>query len=89
MPELPEVETIKSQLSKYLPYKIKKVERSPESKSIIKKEEYSKFSLKSLVSGYFEGSMNNLVSFLVKENDVNLNELTELLNDLDKTDKSK
>lgn len=56
---------------------------------IIKKEEYSKFSLKSLVSGYFEGSMNNLVSFLVKENDVSLTELTELLNDLDQNDNSK
>lgn len=58
---------------------------------IIKKEDYSKFSLKNLVSGYFEGSMNNLVSFLVKENDLSLNELSEVMQDLEKkkdTDKS-
>jgi len=50
---------------------------------IIKKEDYSKFSLKNLVSGYFEGSMNNLVSFLVKENDLSLKELSEVMKDLE------
>ena len=33
------------------------------------KEDYSKSSLKKLVSDYFEGSMSNLVSFMVKEKD--------------------
>jgi len=47
--------------------------------SIIKKADYSKFSLKRLVSNYFEGSMNELVSFLVKENDMSLSELTEMI----------
>ncbi len=56
---------------------------------LVEKEAYSKFSLSSLVSGYFEGSMNNLVSFLVKENDMNLKELTKLIQDLEKKDKSK
>ncbi len=46
---------------------------------IIKKADYSKFSLKRLVSNYFEGSMNELVSFLVKENDMTLSELTEVI----------
>lgn len=51
---------------------------------IISKKQYSSFSLKSLVSNYFEGSMNELVSFLVKENDLSLKELKELTNELNK-----
>lgn len=50
---------------------------------IIKKEDYSKFSLKNLVTGYFEGSMNNLVSFLVKENDLDLKELSQIMDKMD------
>lgn len=51
--------------------------------SIIDKQSYSKFSLKGLVSNYFEGSMNNLVSFLVKEEDISLEEIKELKDKLD------
>ena len=54
---------------------------------IIEKRDYSKFSIKGLVKNYFEGSMNELVSFLVEEEDLKLNELSELLDELDK-DKS-
>lgn len=50
---------------------------------IIEKKDYSKFSLKSLVAQYFEGSMNNMVSFLVEENDLSLNELSEMIDELD------
>lgn len=46
--------------------------------SIVDKQAYSKFSLKGLVSKYFEGSMNNLVSFLVKEEDISLEQIEEL-----------
>ncbi len=45
---------------------------------IVKKSDYSKFSLKRLVSQYFEGSMNELVSFLVKEDDISIHDLKEL-----------
>jgi len=55
--------------------------------SVISKKEYSKFSLKSLVSNYFQGSMNELVSFLVEENDLSIKELTEMVNKMDKKDK--
>jgi len=58
--------------------------RTHEYFSIIKKESYTKFSLKRLVSGYFGGSMDNLVSFLVKENDMSLKELTAVIKKLDK-----
>ena len=49
---------------------------------IINKSAYSKFSLKRLVSNYFEGSMNELVSFLVKEDDISLHDLKELTRNL-------
>lgn len=51
--------------------------------SIIEKESYSKFSLKRLVSNYFEGSMSELVSFLVKEDDISVDDLKELTKKLE------
>ncbi len=50
---------------------------------IVDKKDYSKFSLKSIVSQYFEGSMNNMVSFLVEENDLSLKELSQMIDKLD------
>lgn len=46
---------------------------------LIAKEEYSRSSLKSLVSNYFNGSVDALVSFLVKEEDIDLNTLNDLM----------
>ena len=45
---------------------------------IVEKKDYSKFSLKRLVTNYFEGSMNELVSFLVDEKDLSLKDLEEI-----------
>ena len=53
---------------------------------VILKSDYSKFSLKKLVSQYFEGSMNELVSFLVKEDDISLDDLKELTKKFDEQD---
>jgi len=53
---------------------------------IITKEIYSKRTLKKLVTDYFEGSMNSLVSFLVKEKDLDVKDLNELLQQLDEGD---
>jgi len=50
---------------------------------IIEKEVYSKVSIRKLVTNYFNGSMNELVSFLVKEDDLSLKELSELMKKLD------
>lgn len=50
--------------------------------ALISKKQYSGFSLKKLVSNYFEGSVNELVSFLVKENDITLSELEEIKHQL-------
>ena len=49
---------------------------------VISKKEYSKFSLSKLISNYFEGSVNELVSFLVKENDITLRELERIKQEL-------
>ena len=50
---------------------------------IVEKKEYTKFSVKRLVSNYFEGSMNELVSFLVEENDLSIKDLGQLINKLE------
>jgi hypothetical protein len=40
--------------------------------------------MKSLVKGYFDGSFSNAVSFMVKENNISLDELELLLKQLKK-----
>jgi predicted transcriptional regulator len=47
----------------------------------VTKEDYSKFTLTKIVGDYFEGSMSNLVSFIVNEKDMNVDvkELSDLL----------
>lgn len=55
--------------------------------AIVEKKDYSKRNLRSLVTNYFSGSANNLVSFLVNEQELSLDELSELIEDLkDSTD---
>ena len=49
---------------------------------IVSKEAYGKKSLSKLVTDYFEGSPKNLVSFLVKEEKINADELKKLLDKL-------
>ena len=50
---------------------------------VVSKEDYGKRSLSKLVSDYFEGSAQNLVSFLVKEENMDTDELKKLLDMLD------
>ena len=52
--------------------------------ALVSKEAYSKGSIKSIVKGYFEGSFSNAVSFMVKENNLSLEELELLLKQLKK-----
>jgi len=55
--------------------------------SVVSKADYSSRTLKKFVSDYFEGSMNQLVSFLVKEEKIDMEELSQLLRDAeDKTE---
>ncbi len=50
----------------------------------VKKADYSKKSLNTLVDGYFQGSFKSLVSFFVKENDISVKELEDVLNQMNK-----
>jgi len=51
---------------------------------LISKEAYSKATMKNFVKGYFEGSFSNAVSFMVKENNLSLDDLELLLKQLKK-----
>ena len=51
---------------------------------LISKEDYSKGSMRNLVKGYFEGSFSNVVSFMVKENNISVDELEKLLQQIRK-----
>ena len=56
---------------------------------LVSKDEYSKRSMKQLVKGYFEGSFSNVVSFLVKENNISVEELETLLQQIKKQQNNK
>jgi predicted transcriptional regulator len=46
---------------------------------MVSKEDYTKHSAGQLVDNYFEGSFQNLVSFFVKDNDMTVKEMDELM----------
>jgi BlaI family penicillinase repressor len=52
--------------------------------SLVNKEVYSKGRVKSLVKKYYEGSFSNIVSSMVKENNLSIEELEMLLKQLKK-----
>lgn len=54
---------------------------------LIGKDEYSKRTIKQIVKGYFEGSFSNVVSFMVKENNITVEELEALLHQIKKQKK--
>lgn len=56
----------------------KKYGNTYEYKPIISKLKYKKFALKHLISSYFEGSLENVVSFMVKENELSDEEINEI-----------
>ena len=52
----------------------------------IKKQDYSNDSLNTLVDNYFQGSFQSMVSFFVKKNDIDLEDLEAILKDINKKD---
>lgn len=46
---------------------------------LVAKENYFKSTMKQMVKGYFEGSFSNVVSFMVQENNITLEELELLI----------
>lgn len=51
----------------------------------IKKDTYSKQSVKQLLKGYFNGSFTNMLSFFAKEKDISAKELEDLLKEIKKS----
>jgi len=49
---------------------------------LIKKEDYTKFSMRKMINNYFDGSFKNLVSFFAKNEDIDVQELEEILKEL-------
>lgn len=54
---------------------------------LLEKQEYSNQSINKLVDNYFQGSFNSMVSFFMKKNDINLNDLESVLKEIDKDNK--
>lgn len=51
---------------------------------LVKKTAYSNQSLHKLMNGYFEGSFKSMVSFFVKENNMDITELESVLKEIEK-----
>jgi BlaI family penicillinase repressor len=51
---------------------------------LVSKQAYSGKSIKQLTRNYFEGSFSNMVSYLVKENNISVTELEQLLKQIKK-----
>ena len=56
---------------------------------LVGKDEYSKRTMKQIVKGYFEGSFSNVVSFMVRENNISIEELESLLAQIKKQQNQK
>jgi len=69
--------------------KITVLGRQHQYSSLISKEDYSKKTMKQLMKGYFEGSFSNVVSFMVKENNISIEELEALLHQIKKQQNQK
>ncbi|HEY5774139.1 MAG TPA: BlaI/MecI/CopY family transcriptional regulator [Chitinophagaceae bacterium] len=63
--------------------------RQHEYSPLVGKDEYSKRTMKQIVKGYFEGSFSNVVSFMVKENNISIEELENLLAQIKKQQNQK
>jgi len=50
---------------------------------LVAKEDFTKTSIKAWINNYFDGSPKQLVSFLVTENEIGLNELNTLMKQLE------
>ena len=51
---------------------------------LVKKEDYTKFSMRKMINNYFDGSFKNLVSFFAKNEDIDVQELEDILKEIKK-----
>jgi len=56
---------------------------------LVAKQDFTKSSIKTWINNYFDGSPQQLVSFLVTENELKLKELDELMKQLEGVKKTK
>lgn len=56
---------------------------------LVSKEQYSEFALSKIVGKYFEGSLSKLVSFFTEKKDIDLKELDEIIEVIEKTKEQK
>ena len=56
---------------------------------LVAKEKYTKFYLNNMISGYFNGSFQNLVSFFAKEEKLDLRDIDTLMKKLEELKKQK
>ena len=54
----------------------------------VQKSEYSNQSINKLVDGYFQGSFKSMVSFFMKKNDMDINELEAIMKEINKKEGS-
>jgi len=52
---------------------------------LVEKTDYTNQSLHKLVDGYFGGSFKSMVSFFVKKNDMDINELEGIMKEIEKS----
>lgn len=57
--------------------------------SVVSKEAYSEGTLKNVVAKYFNNSYFNVISSLVKEEDISVSELKQLIEEVEKSQKEK
>jgi BlaI family transcriptional regulator, penicillinase repressor len=57
--------------------------------SVVSKEAYSEGTLKNVVAKYFNNSYFNVISSLVKEEDISVSELKQLIEEVEKNQKGK
>ena len=55
--------------------------RTHEYFALVDRKTYTKKNLSSMIADYFDGSAENLVSFLMKEKEIGLKELSELIDE--------
>lgn len=51
---------------------------------LVSKREYRSFAFKNIFKNYFSGSTENLMSYFVKENDIDIKDLNEILKTINK-----
>ena len=55
---------------------------------LIERTDYTNQSLHKLMDGYFGGSFKSMVSFFVKKNDIDINELESIMKEIEKSKNS-